>query len=158
MSLKIDTNAWSNLTGSVGECVGGFYTADKNMHILNPIQDGHNISDDIFKCISSMKSVSIVPVSGLTVNRPPIAKFMGQTWGPSGANRTQVGPMLAPWTLLSGATTYYLNRWWLILSMHMCITRHQWVQNLRAVLSLRNVYMYLHYMDFPQSYDEKCGW
>ena len=28
---------------------------------------------------------------------------MGPTWGPSGAYRTQVGPMLAPWTLLSGA-------------------------------------------------------
>ena len=31
-----------------------------------------------------------------------IAKFMGPTWGPHGADRTQVGPMLAPWTLLSG--------------------------------------------------------
>ena len=31
-----------------------------------------------------------------------IARFMGPTLGPSGANRTQVGPMLAPWTLLSG--------------------------------------------------------
>ena len=31
-----------------------------------------------------------------------IAKFMGTTWGPPGANRTQVGPMLATWTLLSG--------------------------------------------------------
>ena len=31
-----------------------------------------------------------------------IARFMGLTWGPSGADRTQVGPMLAPWTLLSG--------------------------------------------------------
>ena len=27
---------------------------------------------------------------------------MRPTWGPSGADRTQVGPMLAPWTLLSG--------------------------------------------------------
>ena len=27
---------------------------------------------------------------------------MEPTWGPSGADRTQVGPMLAPWTLLSG--------------------------------------------------------
>ena len=27
---------------------------------------------------------------------------MGPTWGPSGADRTQVGPILAPWTLLSG--------------------------------------------------------
>ena len=31
-----------------------------------------------------------------------IARFMGPTWGPSGADRTQVGPMLAIWTLLSG--------------------------------------------------------
>ena len=30
-----------------------------------------------------------------------IARFMGPTWGPSGAVRTQVGPMLAPWSLLS---------------------------------------------------------
>ena len=35
-----------------------------------------------------------------------IARFMGPTWGPSGADRTQVGPMLAPWTL-SG------HRWFL---------------------------------------------
>ena len=27
---------------------------------------------------------------------------MGPTWGPSGADRTQMGPTLAPWTLLSG--------------------------------------------------------
>ena len=33
---------------------------------------------------------------------PLIARFMGPTWGPAGADRTQVGPMLAPWTLLSG--------------------------------------------------------
>ena len=31
-----------------------------------------------------------------------IARFMGSTWGPYGADRTQVGPMLAPWTLLFG--------------------------------------------------------
>ena len=33
-----------------------------------------------------------------------VSRFMGPTWGPSGADRTQVGPMLAPWTLLSGMT------------------------------------------------------
>ena len=32
----------------------------------------------------------------------PDSRLMGPTWGPSGADRTQVGPMLAPWTLLSG--------------------------------------------------------
>ena len=41
-----------------------------------------------------------------TTNRTSIwtqrARFMGPTWGPSGADRTQVGPMLVPWTLLSG--------------------------------------------------------
>ena len=31
-----------------------------------------------------------------------ITRFIGPTWGPSGADRTQEGPMLAPWTLLSG--------------------------------------------------------
>ena len=29
------------------------------------------------------------------------------SWGPSGADRTQVGPMLAPWTLLSGTIIKY---------------------------------------------------
>ena len=31
------------------------------------------------------------------------ARFMGPTWGPFGADKTEVGPMLAPRTLLSGA-------------------------------------------------------
>ena len=35
---------------------------------------------------------------------PQVARFMGPAWGPSGADRTQVGPMLAPWSLLSGAS------------------------------------------------------
>ena len=30
-----------------------------------------------------------------------IARFMRQTWGPPGSCRPQMGPMLAPWTLLS---------------------------------------------------------
>ena len=35
---------------------------------------------------------------------------MGPTWGPSGADRTQVGPMLATWTLISGLLlpSYYV--------------------------------------------------
>ena len=36
-----------------------------------------------------------------------IARFMGPAWGPSGASWTHVGPMLAPWTLLSG---YFMIR------------------------------------------------
>ena len=30
------------------------------------------------------------------------ARYMGPTWGPPGSCRPQMGPMLAPWTLLSG--------------------------------------------------------
>ena len=37
-----------------------------------------------------------------TIIPTPTARFMEPRWGPSGADRTQVGPMLAPWTLLSG--------------------------------------------------------
>ena len=33
-----------------------------------------------------------------------IAKFMGPTWGPPGSCRPQMGPKLAPWTLLSGSS------------------------------------------------------
>ena len=39
---------------------------------------------------------------------------MGPTWGPSGADRTQVGPMLAPWTFLSGKVSK-AKFWYLIL-------------------------------------------
>ena len=31
-----------------------------------------------------------------------IAKFMRPTWGPPGSCRSQMGPILVPWTLLSG--------------------------------------------------------
>ena len=45
-----------------------------------------------------------------TANTPLIARFMGPTWGPSGADRTQVGPMLAPWRLLSGSNRTRNNK------------------------------------------------
>ena len=50
----------------------------------------------------------------------PIARFMGPTWGPSGADRTQVGPMMAPWTLLFGmplSTGIYCILCWYIISV-----------------------------------------
>ena len=34
-----------------------------------------------------------------------ITKFTGPTWGPPGSCRPQMGPMLVPWTLLSGIAT-----------------------------------------------------
>ena len=43
------------------------------------------------------------------VNPTDIAQalFMGPTWGSSGADRSQVGPMLVPCTLLSGLSTVF---------------------------------------------------
>ena len=38
-----------------------------------------------------------------------IARFMGPTWGPHGPCRPQMGPMLAPWTLLSGMTIHHYS-------------------------------------------------
>ena len=43
------------------------------------------------------------PVSSIhCLDTSLIARFMGPTWGPSGPDKTQVGPIKAPWTLLSG--------------------------------------------------------
>ena len=50
-----------------------------------------------------------VTFSCLFIKTTLIARFMGPTWGPSGADRTQVGPMLALWALLSG--------YWLVASL-----------------------------------------
>ena len=52
---------------------------------------------------------------GVTVMRgikaTQIIKFMGPTWGTPGSCRPQMGPMLAPWTLLSGTfETWFLWR------------------------------------------------
>ena len=44
---------------------------------------------------------------------PLIAMFIGLIWGPSGADRTQVGPMLALWTLLSGTLLNYSTTRWI---------------------------------------------
>ena len=41
---------------------------------------------------------------GTTFKHTQIARFMGPTWDPPGADRTQVGPMLATLTLLYGYT------------------------------------------------------
>ena len=46
--------------------------------------------------ITATDMVSPIPATA------QIAKFMGPTWGPPGSCQPQMGPMLAPWTLLSG--------------------------------------------------------
>ena len=50
------------------------------------------------------------------------ARFVGPTWGPSGSCRPQVGPMLAPWTLLSGKPL--TNHYW--LAHHLILRFISW--------------------------------
>ena len=75
-----------------------------------------------------------------------IAKFMGPTWVPPGSYRPQMGPMLAPWILLSGyicpsiqapnrarssacevqTTKYFLSNVWLLVDnkLNLAYWRH----------------------------------
>ena len=65
---------------------------------------GGGISDYIrqFTVRCNYLNMSCIPDKVLIWHPCPDSKVPGPTWGPSGADRAQVGPMLAPWTLLSG--------------------------------------------------------
>ena len=47
------------------------------------------------------------------------ARFMGLTWGPHGADRTQAYPILAPWNLLSGAICACASALWVQITMSL---------------------------------------
>ena len=68
-----------------------------------------------------------------------ISKFMGPTWGPPGADRTRVGPMLAPWTLLSGMIQRDLDTlsWILFGSLHgfFNVLTDTWLNNNNAIIT-----------------------
>ena len=67
-----------------------------------------------------------------------ITRFMGPTWDPPGSCRPQMGPMLAPWTLLLGVShqwwinisfdsglvlaRYYQEKWWFGSLTPICVT------------------------------------
>ena len=56
--------------------------------------------------LSKISRFSLTIAPKCTVCKYPpsaqIVRFMGPTWGPPGSCRPQMGPMSAPWTLLSG--------------------------------------------------------
>ena len=49
-----------------------------------------------------------------------IAKFMGPTWGPPWSCQPQMGPVMAPWTLLSWLLNISYRRW-IIFSLLTCM-------------------------------------
>ena len=59
-----------------------------------------------------------------------IARLMGPTWGPPDADRTQVGPMLSPWILLSGKLCFVKSH-----TVYIITARH-W--NTACSLCVRN--------------------
>ena len=81
------------------EVCGPFSSVSRDIWLMNvPVPPSRNKMHDFRRGLTT--DAFIREISGW---RPSlIARFMGPTWGPSGAERTQVGHMLAPWTLLSG--------------------------------------------------------
>ena len=78
ISQSTEGNRWCNVTLTP-------------LLVINPNAQNINEADE-------QNFQIIVPCAHIS----QIAKFMGPTWGPPGSCRPQMGPMLAPWTLLSG--------------------------------------------------------
>ena len=96
--------------------------------VLNCWKHLLNMADRIRACVSH---VDYLPIRILNKITPLIARFMEPTWGPLGADRTQVGPMLAPWTLLSGTVLLSLRlslRY--VLIAHKVSLKKPWLTNL----------------------------
>ena len=73
---------------------------NKSSEILNKIHKFFKSFQNQWENVCKMVSIML----GLKIIRS--SKFMGPTWGPPGSCRPQLGPVLAPWTLLSGNTSY----------------------------------------------------
>ena len=74
---------------------------------------------------------------------PQIAKFMGTTWGPPGSCRPQMGPMLAPWSLLSG--TLMENLWVMLMIISVSMSQHR-TEGCQLLIRHRymQIYMYIY--------------
>ena len=81
------------------------------------------LAPNIHQFISNRQTYLALTIAWHESNHGPDSKFMGPIWGPPGSCRPQMGPMLAPCTLLSGVTytsrcghqTHYgegANCWW----------------------------------------------
>ena len=62
-------------------------------------------------CSSSPLSHRFNQCSLVTYINAQITTFMEPTWGPPGSCWPQVGPMLAPWSLISGWLLYMVPTW-----------------------------------------------
>ena len=85
----------------------------------------YGISFVSWKSGPCMHVCNVLSLWALLLGEPTlIARFMGPTWGPSGADRTHVGPIWAPWTLLSGLLLGEQYQWISArktLAMELCL-------------------------------------
>ena len=85
--------------------------------------------------------ISIVVIATVIFKSTLLAKFMGPRWVPYGADRTQVGPMLAPWNLLSGNAHkihYGHMVLWVSWRLHCLFKRLYWLV-ITFILALKTV-------------------
>ena len=116
-----------------------------NRRLSVPIMRRHQQSSWQEYC-KNMASVFCFPLlAGMFVClHAQIAKFMGPTWGPSGTCRPQMGPILAPWTLLSGWYYFYLVCY-SILSL--CLIRVYFT----GAMDIVAYHNYSHYSDISKN-------
>ena len=98
------------------------------------------------------------------------AKFMGPIWGQPGADRTQAGPMLAPWTLLSGNIYIYIYiyiyEWWtklrtLVIYISLNLSKFYWLTgSWRSECDFKNATFNIVFLIdiFRSSYDNAFTW
>ena len=102
---------WSHLP-PFGQHFGVFTTIEHNLWTL---RSRSAISDYIVCCqVDPDRTTNIG-----SWKHSQEAKFMGPTWGPPGSCRSQIGPMLAPWTFLSELLLYNMETF-ILLSQCIC--------------------------------------
>ena len=67
-----------------------------------------------------------------------IARFMEPTWGPTGSCWLQMGPMLAPWTLLSGISKSLIIHWFCSILLTVLLHSAHW-SSLRWLLCQKQI-------------------
>ena len=111
----VSSSSWYYIANSFqpGACRwrhNGQTVVTSRLHVEHVVWGGHRpdcpVAHSQFLCIDWHWMGVTFPRSTGAGKHTLIPRFMGPTWGPSGADRTRVGPMLATWTLLSG----YWNR------------------------------------------------
>ena len=90
------------------------------VNTLRPRQNGRHFVNSIFKCISLNKNQGTCIFIRISLKYAPRIATM-KPW--------------FRWWLGAKQASHYLNQCWPSLLMHICVTRHQWVNNKSALIS-----------------------